>query len=511
VPARSDTLKFGLQALEQGRYSEAVTALENYCERAETNTQAHLQAQMWLVKAYQGNGQPGKATHLCRQLANSPHQQVQAWARQTLSLLCRSPASNDEVFSSTGGSPAQQPPSSTTESPGTESTATAPTVQTLNLKPLRELKHFYRKTLRRDLAKFERSRQATLQVLVAVNALLIAILVAALIYGGRYLLFPAVVGFVLLWVFCHALITRSYGKGFKTRIIKKIVEFIDVDQVLQYAENIQLDRTLAAFQHSTIFGDYFPDRFRQDDCVWGQIGETSFFFSEICAETESADLAGIAAEGFFFRNLFGFLRSQASRQGLGFTGYLGLIAIKGIPHAIMRIFWGRKLVLSDFFEETDMARKMLFKGLFFRANFNKRFQGRTVVLPDMAERFLGRVARAIQSWNKSRGELIQLEDPEFERFFAVYGDDQIEARYILSTSLMARLTDLRKKAGHDVYVGFVGDTLYIGVKFDEDLFEPKLFSTMLSFEPIQEYYETLRLMLDIVEDLKLNRRIWKQG
>ena len=363
-----------------------------------------------------------------------------------------------------------------------------------------------------------------MQVLAVANAALIVFLIVTLTYFEKYMFMPSPVvtgfllmGFGLLWVFCQALIARSYiartySKGFKMSIIEKIVHFIDINHALHYAhqsDDAQLDDTMDAFQNSTLFGNYFLDRFEEDDCVWGQSGETRFFFSEICAETESADLAGMASEGFLLFNLFKVLRAQSNRHGRGLADYLCLV-IKEIPHSILRVFWGRKLVLSDFFIETTETRKMLFKGLFFRARFNKSFKGRTVVLPGIAEQFLGVVGRAIQSWNQGRGELIQLEDPEFERFFAVYGDDQIEARYILSTSLIARLTDLKKKAGRDVYVAFVRNTIYIAIQYEEDLFEPKLLSSMLSFKPIREYYENLRLMLDIVEDLKLNRRIWKQ-
>ncbi|MEH1811138.1 MAG: DUF3137 domain-containing protein [Nostoc sp.] len=42
---------------------------------------------------------------------------------------------------------------------------------------------------------------------------------------------------------------------------------------------------------------------------------------------------------------------------------------------------------------------------------------------------------------------------------------------------------------------------------NQNLFEPNLFKTVLSFAPLREYFETLNLMLGIVEDLNLDRRI----
>ncbi|MEH1989337.1 MULTISPECIES: DUF3137 domain-containing protein [unclassified Nostoc] len=39
------------------------------------------------------------------------------------------------------------------------------------------------------------------------------------------------------------------------------------------------------------------------------------------------------------------------------------------------------------------------------------------------------------------------------------------------------------------------------------MFESNLFTSMLKFAPLREYFETLNLMLGIVEDLNLDRRI----
>ena len=141
-------------------------------------------------------------------------------------------------------------------------------------------------------------------------------------------------------------------------------------------------------------------------------------------------------------------------------------------------------------------------------DFNKHFKGRTVVLPDTAEKLFGGLGKLFQSWNIGRGELVKLEDPEFEKEFAVYGNDQVEARYILSTSLMKRIVDFKRKTGKKIFLSFVGSRVFVAVSFRKDLFEPKVFSTVLAFEPIQEYFEDLQLAIGIVDDLNLNLRIW---
>ena len=152
----------------------------------------------------------------------------------------------------------------------------------------------------------------------------------------------------------------------------------------------------------------------------------------------------------------------------------------------------------------------IFKGLFFVADFNKAFHGVTTVLPDTAEKLLGHIGTVLQSMNRTRGKLIKLEDPEFEKLFAVYGNDQIEARYILSTSLMRRITDFQKKTKERIYMSFAGSKIFIAVSYARDLFEPRIFRTLLDFAPIKQYFEDLQMAVGIADDLNLNTRIWSK-
>ena len=48
----------------------------------------------------------------------------------------------------------------------------------------------------------------------------------------------------------------------------------------------------------------------------------------------------------------------------------------------------------------------------------------------------------------------------------------------------------------------------MAIPYSKDLFEPRVFQTILDFKPIHEYYEDLTLAVSIVDDLNLNTRIW---
>ncbi len=66
----------------------------------------------------------------------------------------------------------------------------------------------------------------------------------------------------------------------------------------------------------------------------------------------------------------------------------------------------------------------------------------------------------------------------------------------------------KKKSQKPIYLSFVGSKVFVAVSYTKNLFEPKIFSTLLDFGPIREYYEDLQLAVGITEDLNLNTRIW---
>ncbi len=153
----------------------------------------------------------------------------------------------------------------------------------------------------------------------------------------------------------------------------------------------------------------------------------------------------------------------------------------------------------------------IFKGLFMIADFHKHFHGHTIVLPDTAEKaFGGWLGKKLQSWNVSRDDLVNMEDPEFEKEFVVYSDDQVEARYILSTSMMRRILELKHKFKCGIYLSFLDSKVYIAIYSNKNMLEPKLSQSLLNQGALKRFYDEINICLDIVEQLNLNTRIWSK-
>ncbi|MDD2949516.1 MAG: DUF3137 domain-containing protein, partial [Sulfuricurvum sp.] len=153
----------------------------------------------------------------------------------------------------------------------------------------------------------------------------------------------------------------------------------------------------------------------------------------------------------------------------------------------------------------------LFRGLFLVAEFNKNFKSKTIILPDQAEKTFGNLIGGwLQSINIARGKVIQLDDPVFEKKFVVYGEDPIEARYILSHSMMMRIVEFQKKISHPLFISFVQNHIHIAIGTGKDLFEPTVFKSLLDYKQAMEYIHTLRNTIGIIEELKLNEKLWSK-
>ncbi len=145
---------------------------------------------------------------------------------------------------------------------------------------------------------------------------------------------------------------------------------------------------------------------------------------------------------------------------------------------------------------------MVFHGLFFHIDFNKTLRGVTLVQPESAP------PDRIGSRDGLRPVL--LENPAFEKAFAVYASDEVEARYILTPRMMDRILALRGRIDKPIYLAFKHSRAYLAVHFGRSLFEPGIAETT-SLASVQEMAAQFALAEAIVDELDLNTRIWTKG
>ncbi len=320
------------------------------------------------------------------------------------------------------------------------------------MKSVSELTDFYYTELYDSLASLEEERKSVQKKVIILFGVLgaVSLTIILVIYSSCRCFNESYiwvgVGATAIGGFGYRWVVGDYRSGFKEQIIRPLIGAIEKE--LHYAPDAMVPQAL--FQFSHLF-DQRIDRYRGNDLVRGKIDDIAVQFSDIHAEHRSRNSKG---------------REQWST---------------------------------------------IFKGLYIVADFNKHFKGRTLVLPDLAENLFGSyIGNMLQSKNFSKDQLVKMDDPAFEKSFVVYGSDQIEAHYILTHTMMQRILKLKKETGSKIYVSFNGEKVMIAIDYDKDLFEPTVFSSLLSIEQAMSYIRTLRSSIGVVEELKLNEKLWSK-
>lgn len=242
----------------------------------------------------------------------------------------------------------------------------------------------------------------------------------------------------------------DYRHSFKHRVVALVLKTID--------ESLQINYTSGLPESTFVYSQLFsrePDRYRSEDLVWGTAGKTKFSFSELHAEYKTVT------------------QTKNGRQEHWHT---------------------------------------ILKGIVFNADFNKHFNGVTIVRPrDMGAALGAWISKAMPIFSSSGRELVQLENPEFEKEFVTYSTDQVEARYILTPAMMERLYELNKRCSYTISISFVDSSVFIAFPLSKDYFEPPVHKSLLDPDVLNEDLEVIRFMYGIISELDLNTRIWTKA
>ncbi len=143
----------------------------------------------------------------------------------------------------------------------------------------------------------------------------------------------------------------------------------------------------------------------------------------------------------------------------------------------------------------------VFKGIMILIKLPKPVIGQTVVRKDAGMfNFLNRFKGSLQN--------IKLEDVVFEKEFEVYGDNQIEARFLLTTAFMERILRVKKLFhGKSVEFSFADNSLLIAIRTGKDMFEPSsLFRVTTDKRPVNQVLEQFLAVFAIADILKLTQQ-----
>ncbi|MCS7300299.1 MAG: DUF3137 domain-containing protein, partial [Fimbriimonadales bacterium] len=281
-------------------------------------------------------------------------------------------------------------------------------------------------------------------------------LILAVLQTGAWAFAPLGIALIVIGA-VYASKAEAWRRSFKWRVMTRLVKHFNPN--LEYHPERYISRQ--EYELSMLFHNSpDPDRYRGEDLIEGVVGKTDIRLSELHTEYKQVTYD-----------------SKGRRHEHWIT---------------------------------------IFRGLFISADFHKHFQGITLVLPDTEQSWLGGFGQWLQSLSaklgNQPGELIKMEDPEFEKAFKVFSTDPIEARYILTPNLIRRIVEFRAKKQAPIRLSFIASRVFVAIPTRHDHFEPpSLFAPankLLDPAVIAQYFEELKFALAVVDELNLNTRIW---
>ncbi len=299
---------------------------------------------------------------------------------------------------------------------------------------------FYNQNIHPELLHLEQRRRRLVRLL-GFSLLLMAGVLAFQVYIDIFAFTLLLLIPVAIWVSYLGFRIRVFFKEFKPRIVGLLLDFIDNDVNFTF-EGYKPEGFIAKkdFFESRIFTT--ADDYAGEDLIRGQVRETPF---EVCE-----------------------LRVRE-------------------------------------FSPTRNKLDYIFRGIFLIGDYKRwDLHGGVLMLPDAYRKYLSRSERAFHlvGGRRVRDNLL----PEFEAFFDTYATPDIRIQDVISTDMQRVILEFRQQfqkvnRQKEIYLSIIGDKIYLALTQDKDLLEPSLFASNANFETVVEFYQDLRLLLEVVLDV----------
>lgn len=305
---------------------------------------------------------------------------------------------------------------------------------------MQDFRLFYNQSIHPELLHMEQRRQWLVRLLMF-SVVLVAAVVALQVYLGIFFITLILLIPVGLWIGYLAFRVQLFYKEFKPRVVELLLDFIDNDVNFKfggYKHKGFIPRS--KFLESKMFTT--ADDYAGEDYISGQVRETPFEMSELRVHEFSA------------------VRNRLD---------------------------------------------LVFRGVFLIADYQRwDMHGGVLVLPDAYRKYLSRSEKAFHLMGGRRVKANLL--PEFEAFFDTYATPDARIKDIMSKEMQKAILRFRHRFQEvnrhkEIYFSIIGDKIYLALTQDKDLLEPHLFEPNVSYEMVREYYDDLRLLLDIVLDV----------
>lgn len=147
----------------------------------------------------------------------------------------------------------------------------------------------------------------------------------------------------------------------------------------------------------------------------------------------------------------------------------------------------------------------IFKGRWMIFDFNKQFKANIQV----AQKGFGN--NTIRNFGEDvKYKKVMMEDQAFNDTFRVYAQDEHEAFYILTPSLMEKIKNLTNSVTGKLLFCFVDNKLHIGIQNHRDSFEHGVFTKINEEKVMNEISHDIKLITNFIDELSLDNDLFRR-
>jgi hypothetical protein len=153
-------------------------------------------------------------------------------------------------------------------------------------------------------------------------------------------------------------------------------------------------------------------------------------------------------------------------------------------------------------DETDIYIE---QGLFFLSPTTVNIEGKTLIIPDIAERIMGHTGTLMQRKNYNDLKQIRLDSLEFEKKYIVYGSDEITAHYLLNHTVMEVFSNIETQYKLTPRICFTSKHIYIFMPLGSGWLEPEIDirkNMLESFDSIKKHFDMIFGLVEMVKKIE---------
>ena len=146
----------------------------------------------------------------------------------------------------------------------------------------------------------------------------------------------------------------------------------------------------------------------------------------------------------------------------------------------------------------EEAPKVIYEGIFGITDFKNEDNIEMIIAPDVQNKFLNGIFEDMKKALGADKKVVRLENPEFERYFEVYSNDQVASRKIITLLFMEKMVEFRRQVKRNVTLIYKNNKVYFFVEKRFVIDTNKLYFKGINQETIAEATDFIRLLGEIV-------------